>query len=111
MTTRRDQPDAVRGVLAGALGAMVGDSTLFLIARRSSSFVEPQLARARANPKVQGALDFLDRGAPMLLTDGPVCPGATWTTFPLASVVISGLITTAIIVVFFLYQRRRARTG
>jgi membrane-associated protein len=140
-------------MLAGGVGAILGDSTLFLIARRSSSFVEPQLARARANPKVQGALDFLDRGAPMLLLTGRYVPGlrfvvnATlgisdmryraflpwsalggmlWSVytcalaylvgsalddFPLASVFISGLITTAIIVVFFLYQRRRARTG
>ena len=36
-------------MLAGGLGAIVGDLTLFLIARRSSSFVEPQLTRARAN--------------------------------------------------------------
>jgi membrane-associated protein len=62
-------------MLAGGLGAIVGDSTLFLIARRSSSFVEPQLARARKNPKVQGAFDFLDRGAPMRLLTDRYVPG------------------------------------
>lgn len=140
-------------MLAGGLGAIVGDSTLFLIARRSSSFVEPQLTRARANSKVQGALDFLDHGAPMLLVAGRYVPGlrfvvnATlglsdmpyrvflpwsalggmlWSVytcglaylvgsalddFPLASVVVSGLITTGVIVVFFVYARRRARAG
>jgi membrane-associated protein len=140
-------------MLAGGLGAIVGDSTLFLIARRSRSFVEPQLDRAQANPKIQAALDFLDRGAPMLLLTGRYVPGlcfvvnATlgisdmpyrvflhwsalggmlWSVytcglaylvgsalddFPLASVVISGLITTAVIVVFFMYQRRQAQAG
>jgi membrane-associated protein len=139
-------------MLAGGLGAIVGDSGLFLIARRSSSFVEPQLARARANPEVNSTFEFLDRGAPMLLVTGRYVPGlrfvvnATlgisdvpyrvflpwsalggmlWSVytcalaylvgsalddFPLASVVISGLITSAIIVAFFVYQRRRART-
>lgn len=37
--------------------------------------------------------------------------GSALDDFPLASVVISGLITTALIVVFFLYQRRQARAG
>jgi membrane-associated protein len=62
-------------ILAGALGAIVGDSTLFWIARRSSSHVEPQIERARRNPKIAGALAFLDRGAPMLLLTGRYVPG------------------------------------
>ena len=37
--------------------------------------------------------------------------GSALDDFPLASVVISGLITTAVIVVFFMYQRRQAHAG
>lgn len=138
-------------MLAGALGAIVGDSTLFWIARRSSSRVQPQLDRARRNAKIASALEFLDRGAPMLLLTGRYVPGlrfvvnstmgisgmpyrsflpwsalggiiwsiytcalAYWvgsslSGFPLASVVISGAITTALIAGFFLYQRRHLR--
>lgn len=137
-------------MLAGALGAIVGDSTLFLIARRSSARLEPQLTRARANRRVEAAFQFLDRGAPMLLLTGRYVPGlrfvvnATlgvsdmpyrsflpwsalgglmWSVytcglaylvgtalegFPLASVVIAGLITTIVIAVFFISGRRRA---
>jgi len=62
-------------ILAGALGAIAGDSALYWIARRSSARVEPQVERARSNPKVAAALDFLDRGAPVLLTFGRYVPG------------------------------------
>jgi membrane-associated protein len=137
-------------ILAGALGAVVGDSALFWIARRSSAYVEPQLERLKRNAKVASALSFLDRGAPMLLLVGRYVPGlrfvinstmglsgmpyrsfipwsalgaAIWSTYtsvlaywvgsalddyPLASIVISGAITSVLIAVFFLYQRRRA---
>jgi membrane protein DedA with SNARE-associated domain len=62
-------------IVAGALGAIVGDSSLYWIARRSSARIEPQVQRARQNPKVSAALDFLDRGAPVLLTFGRYVPG------------------------------------
>jgi membrane-associated protein len=136
-------------ILAGALGAIVGDSALFWIARRSSSYVEPQLERARRNRKIASALSFLDRGAPLLLLVGRYVPGlrfvinatmglsgmpyrqfipwsalgaAIWSTYtsvlaywvgsalddyPVASVVISGAITSLLIAAFFVYQRRR----
>jgi membrane-associated protein len=139
-------------MLAGALGAIVGDSTLFLLARRSSARLEPQLARLRANPRVDAAFQLLDRGAPMLLLTGRYVPGLrfvvnttlglsdmpyrqflpwsalgglVWSVytcglaylvgtalegFPLASVVISGLITTIVIAIVFVSQRRRATT-
>jgi membrane protein DedA with SNARE-associated domain len=62
-------------ILAGTLGAIVGDSALYWIARRSSARMEPQVQRARSNPKVNSALEFLDRGAPVLLTFGRYVPG------------------------------------
>src|SRR5207253_9135480 len=39
-------------MLAGALGAVVGDSALYWIARLASRRVEPQLDKARQNDKV-----------------------------------------------------------
>jgi membrane-associated protein len=136
-------------IIAGALGAIVGDSALFWIARRSSSYVEPQLERARRNSKIASALSFLDRGAPFLLLFGRYVPGlrfvinstmglsgtpyrsfipwsalgaGIWSTYtcvlaywvgsalddyPLASIIISGAITSVFIAAFFLYQRRQ----
>jgi membrane-associated protein len=136
-------------IVLGALGAIVGDSSLYWIARRSSSRLTPQLDRARKNTRVAAALDFLDRGAPVLLTFGRYVPGlrfvinatmgmnrypyrqylpwsalgaVLWSTYtcvlaykvgssldnyPLASVYISGLITTVLMAVIFLVVRRR----
>jgi membrane-associated protein len=62
-------------ILLGALAAIVGDSALYWIARRSSARITPQLERARKNKRVAGALDFLDRGAPVLLVFGRYVPG------------------------------------
>jgi membrane protein DedA with SNARE-associated domain len=136
-------------IVLGALGALVGDSSLYWIARRSSSSLTPQLERARKSTRVAAALDFLDRGAPVLLVFGRYVPGlrfvinstmgmnrypygqylpwsalgaVTWSTYtcvlaykvgagldnyPLASVYISGLITTVLMAVIFLVVRRR----
>lgn len=138
-------------IVLGALGAIVGDSSLYWIARRSSSRLTPQLERARKNTRIAAALDFLDRGAPVLLTFGRYVPGlrfvinatmgmnrypygrylpwsalgaVLWSTYtcvlaykvgssldnyPLASVYISGLITTVLMAVIFLVVRRRDR--
>lgn len=135
-------------ILAGAAGAILGDSALFWIARRSSSRIEPQLERARSNSKVASALSFLDKGAPMLLVIGRYVPGlrfvinstmglsdmpyrsflpwsalggAIWSAYtcllaywvgsslddhPLASVIISAVITNVVIAAFFIHQRR-----
>jgi membrane protein DedA with SNARE-associated domain len=136
-------------IVLGALGAIIGDSSLYWIARRSSSSLTPQLERARKSTRVAAALDFLDRGAPVLLVFGRYVPGlrfvinstmgmnrypygqylpwsalgaVTWSTYtcvlaykvgssldnyPLASVYISGLITTVLMAVIFLVVRRR----
>ena len=141
-------------IVMGALGAIVGDSALFWIARRSSRRVAPQLDKARANPKVKQALALMDSSAPVLIVGGRYVPGmrfvvnatmglsdipyrrflpwsvlggALWSAytcvlaykvatnlagFPLASVVISGVVTTAALaVIFVVVRKRRATTG
>jgi membrane-associated protein len=138
-------------MLAGALGAVLGDSALYWIARLASKRVEPQLEKAKQNEKVVAALDFMGSSAAVLLVFGRYVPGlrfainATmglsafpyrrflfWSSiggtlwavytcglayvvgtalsdFPLASVVISGAITTLAIAVLFVVIRRRRR--
>ncbi len=140
-------------IIAGALGAIVGDSTLFLLARRSAARVRPQLERALKNERVAGAYAYLDRSAPILLVFGRYVPGlrfvinttmglsdrsyrdflpwsalggALWSTytcvlaywvgsklddFPMASVVISGVITTLLMGAFYLAERRRHKSS
>jgi membrane protein DedA with SNARE-associated domain len=138
-------------MLAGALGAVVGDTTLYWIARTFSGRLEPQFEKARQNDKVATALEFLGSSAPLLLVAGRYVPGVrfavnvmmgltrypyrsfllwsaiggtVWSIytcglaylvatalsgFPLASIVISGLITTAALGVIFVVLRRRRR--
>lgn len=140
-------------IAVGALGAIVGDSALFWIARRFSSRVEPQLERARKNEKIAAALAFLDTSAPLLIIGGRYVPGmrfvvnatmglsrmayrrflpwsviggiawsvytcllAYWigtaiADYPLASIVISGLVTTVILGAIFLVARRQRHLG
>jgi membrane-associated protein len=62
-------------IVAGALGAIVGDSTLFFLARRSAARVRPQLDRALKNERVAHAYAYMDRGAPLLLVFGRYVPG------------------------------------
>jgi len=136
-------------VVAGALGAVVGDSGLYWIARSSSDRLTPRVEKAKRNAKVASALSFLGSRAPVLLVLGRYVPGlrfvvnATmgltrypyprfllWSSiggiiwsvytcllayavgtaladFALASIVISGAITTLAIAVVFLLARRR----
>ena len=138
-------------IVMGALGAVVGDSSLFWIARRSSKRVAPQLEKARSNAKITQALALMDSSAPVLIVAGRYVPGmrfvvnatmgvsdfpyrrflpwsalggTLWSAytcvlaykvatslagFPLASVVISSLVTTvALTIVFFVVRKRRA---
>jgi membrane-associated protein len=137
-------------IVMGALGAIVGDSALFWIARRSSTRVGPQLEKVRANEKIKQALAIMDSSAPLLIVAGRYVPGmrflvnatmglsdmpyrrflpwsvlggvlwsvytcllaykisTTLADFPLASVVISGLVTTVIIAIVFVVVRRRS---
>lgn len=136
-------------IVMGSLGAIVGDSALFWIARRSSRRVQPQLDRARRDARVREVLAIMDSSGPVLIVGGRYVPGmrfvvnatmglsdfpyrrflpwsalggVLWSTytcvlayqvgtalaeFPLASVVISGLITTVVIVAILLVVRRR----
>jgi membrane-associated protein len=146
---------AAQGVLdlglvmfAGALGAMVGDSSLYWIARLCGQRFQPRLTAATENPKVSAALKFLGSRAEVLLVAGRFVPGVrfavnatlglsgyrypsfllwsaiggtVWAVytcglaylvgtsladFPLASVLISGLITTVALGAIFLVLRR-----
>lgn len=144
--------DLVPVIVAGALGAVVGDSALFWLARRSARRVEPQLERARSNPRFGQALDIIGSSAPVLIVFGRYVPGlrfvvnatmglstieyrrflawsalsgTAWSVYtcvlayeiglslgeyPLASVVISGLVTTvAIGLVFATVRHHRAQ--
>jgi membrane protein DedA with SNARE-associated domain len=136
-------------ILAGALGATIGDSVLFMLARRNRKRVQPQIDRAKRDARVMNALGYLGDNRKILLVFARYVPGlrfvvnATfglselpylkflpwsalgallWSTYtcllaywvgstiedyPLASVVISGAITTALISVLFLRERRR----
>ena len=142
--------DLSRIIVAGALGAILGDSSLFWIARKFSRLIDDQLARAKANPRVKSAFDLLDRSPAVLIIGGRYLPGmrfvvnatmglsdipyrrflgwsiisgCLWSTytsvlayeiglalgdFPLASFVISGLVTTvALAAIFFTVRRNR----
>ena len=138
-------------IAMGALGAILGDSTLFWIARRSRKQIGPQLEKARANDKIRQALALMDSSAPVLIVGGRYVPGmrfvvnatmglsdipyrrflpwsvlggvlgSTYTCllaykvatslagFPLASVVISGLVTTGALALIFYVVRKRRR--
>jgi membrane-associated protein len=138
-------------MVAGALGAIAGDSALYWIARRYSARIEPQLAKARKNAKVSEGLMLLQGNAPLLIAGGRFVPGlrflvnatmgiarfpyrrfllwsaiggivwsvytcalayavgTAFVNFPLASVVISGVITTIVIAVIFILLRRQRR--
>ena len=140
-------------IVMGALGAIVGDSALFWIARRSSKRVAPQLEKVRANQKIKQALAIMDSSAPLLIVGGRYVPGmrfvvnatmglsdipyrrflpwsvlggvlwsvytcvlaykiaTTLAEFPLASVVISGFITTVIFAAILVVVRRMKRAG
>jgi len=138
-------------IVMGALGAIVGDSSLFWLARKWSSRIEPQLDRFKTNDKVRQAFDLLDSSAPVLIIGGRYVPGmrfvvnatmglstlayrrflvwsvisgTLWSVYtcvlayqiglalgdyPLASFVISGLVTTVALAVVFVTVRRQRR--
>ena len=138
-------------MVAGALGAIVGDSSLFWIARRSASRVQGQLDKALENPKVRAGWDALDRSPGLMIVAGRYVPGmrfavnatmglsslpyrrflpwsviggilwsvytcmlsykvaTTLSGFPLASLIISSLITSAALAAIYFVDRRRRR--
>jgi len=138
-------------MLAGALGAVIGDSCLYWIARTSASYMRPKLEEVKKNEKVQTGLAQMGRSAPLLIVGGRYVPGlrfvvnatmglaeypyprfllwsaiggTTWAIYtcllaywvgtaiadyPLASIVISGAITTIFVVaIFFVVRRHRS---
>lgn len=141
-------------MLAGAAGAVGGDSALYWIARRNRERFQPRMDAAMTHEKVAAAMGFIGSSAAMLLVFGRYLPGlrfvvnatlglaahpyrhfllwsaiggTLWSVytcglaylvgtalagFPLASVIISGVITTvAIGIVFVVTRRRRSAAG
>ena len=136
-------------IALGALGAIVGDSALYWIARLGGSRMQSRLDSAKRNRKVADALELLGRSAPLLIVCGRYVPGlrfvvnatmglagypyrrfllwdaigaVTWSLYtcllaysigsvledyPLASIAISGAVTSAILVAAFFVVRRR----
>jgi membrane-associated protein len=145
--------DLVPVIVAGALGAIVGDSALYWIARRYTTRIEPQLQKAQQNPKIAEALTILHGNAGLMIVGGRFVPGmrflvnatmgiskfpyrrfllwsviggVLWSVytcllayavgtafagFPLASVLISGVITTIVIAAIFIVVRRQRRVA
>ena len=65
-----------RVILAGALGAIVGDSMLYWLSRTVlRRFMGAQVAKAEENPKAERALQVLGGTAPLLITFGRFVPG------------------------------------
>ena len=62
-------------MVAGALGAILGDTSLFWIARKSSAQMKPHLDKALENPKVRVAWESLDRSPGLLIVAGRYVPG------------------------------------
>jgi membrane protein DedA with SNARE-associated domain len=62
-------------MVAGALGAVGGDSALYWVARLSRTRFQSKLDRTLANDKVAGALDLIGTRAPVLLCCGRYVPG------------------------------------
>ena len=139
-------------IVAGAVGAILGDSALYWMARLFSKRLAPGVEKAKRSETVAEALAFLGDSAPLLLTAGRFVPGvrfvvnatlgaakfpygrfalwsaiggALWSVytcllayavgtalenFPLASVVISGAITTTVMGVI-VWRLRLRQTG
>ena len=57
------------------LGAIVGDSSLFWIARKSAARVQSQLDKTLENPKVRAGWDALDRSPGPMIVAGRYVPG------------------------------------
>jgi membrane protein DedA with SNARE-associated domain len=147
-----DKLEVLPIIIAGALGAIVGDSSLFWLSRLYGARFEDQVNRAKEKKGVKQAFDLMDRSPAVLIIGGRYVPGmrfvvnatmglsdieykryvvwsiisgvlwSTYTTilayeiglalgdFPLASFIISGLVTTiALTVIFFTVRRQRRR--
>lgn len=138
--------------VSGAIGAIVGDSIVFWIARGSSGWLHDRLAGAAQHERLSRVIEICRRMAPLAIVFGRYVPGvrlavnftmgglvrlpwprflfwsaiggtswATYTTllayavgtalsgFPLASVIISGLVTAVILAVLIWFFSRTVR--
>jgi membrane-associated protein len=142
-------------MLAGSVGAVLGDSALYWVARLFSNRLAKQVEHAKQNEKVASALELLGDNAAVLLICGRFVPGVRfvvnctfgiaklpyrrfllWSAvggtiwgvytcslayavgtaladFPLASVIISGAITTVLmgIILWTVRRNRKQRRG
>jgi membrane protein DedA with SNARE-associated domain len=136
-------------IIAAALGAVLGDSSLYWIARLAGERYQPQVEKVRDDSRIKSALEILGSNAPLLIIFGRYVPGlrfvvnatmgitkfpyrwfllwstiggVTWAIYtallayyvgsaiedyPIASILISGAITTVIIGIIFLGVRHR----
>ena len=62
-------------IVAGAVGAVTGDSALYWLARLSRRRFQSQLDTAMRNDKVAEAMDLIGSSAPVLLVVGRYVPG------------------------------------
>ena len=67
--------DLLPVIIAGSVGAVVGDSALYWIARLFSQHLTEQVDKAKRNEKVASALELLGNRAPLLLVVGRFVPG------------------------------------
>ena len=62
-------------MVAGAIGAILGDTSLFWIARLNTAKMQPHLDKALENPKVRVAWESLERSPGLLIVAGRYVPG------------------------------------
>lgn len=62
-------------ILAGAMGAIAGDSGLYWIARVNSDRVAPQAARLESDKRVMTVIEILGDRAPLFIVLGRYVPG------------------------------------
>jgi len=141
-------------ILAGALGAILGDSALYWIARTGPKGLKARLdAASKKDERVASGLDLLGRSGPLLIACGRFVPGVRFAVnvmmgmteypyrrfllfsaiggtawaiytcvlaylvstaladFALASIVISGLITSLLVGAVYWIDRRRGGHG
>ena len=138
-------------MVAGAIGAILGDTSLFWIARMNTAKMQPHLDKALENPKVRVAWESLERSPGLLIVAGRYVPGmrfavnasmglsphplpplprlvdpsgvlwsvytcalAYWVSttlagFPLASLIISSLITSGALAAVYFVERKKSR--
>ncbi len=137
-------------IVAGGMGAIIGDSALYWLARASRSRVQRQLDRLQDDARVRWVIQLLGRRGAMLIVFGRYIPGvrffvnasmgmlplpyprfllwsviggAIWSTYtcllayavgsaleeyPLATIIISGAVTTALIAAIYWLDVRRS---